>query len=269
MYADVHRQCTTVNVECVSSFSDIRGMAAELTTGQIMSALRKRAGITIRELADAAGYSHGSGVQRYLSDEFDKRLQPEIAAKFVAALAGKGEPPIEASEITALIGLDGIIEAEPNTILPTRYLDLPRDVPAYGTALGTFSENERIEQTVVNYDDPVDYFLRPPGVANRKGIYGLYVAGESQSPRFKPGELLFVDPNRTPMIGDDVIVYIKGPEGDGETLAAILVKELVRRTHEAIELRKLNPPVEFKLDSRKVVALHRVLTNTDLYGGYR
>lgn len=266
---NVHNEGTAVNVECVGLLADTFLMAGELTTGAKLRGLMDRAGMGVRGLARAAGYAHGSGVQRYIDDDFDGTLSNAVAKRLADALEGKGDPPIVRAEIFALTGLEGVFEAEPNTVLPPRYLDLPRDVPAYGTALGTFSENEMIEQTIVNHDDPIDFFVRPPGLANRKGVYGLYVAGESQSPRFKPGELLFVDPNRTPMIGDDVVVYIKRPEGEGEAIAAILVKELARRTHNAIELRQLNPLVEFSIETRKVAALHKVLTNSDLYGGYR
>lgn len=76
-------------------------------------------------------------------------------------------------------------------------------------------------------------------------------------------------PTSGDIVADDVVVYLRQPEGDGETLSAVLVKQLVKRTASAIVLRQLNPLVEFSLDSRRVMMIHRVLTNADLYGGYR
>lgn len=266
---NVHSECTSVNVECVAPLAHNAFMANAATTGEILRGLMTRAGLTVREFSKGAGYATGSGVQRFIEPDFDGPLQPKIANKLADALEGRGTQPVTRAEVMALTGIDGVFEAQPNDVLAPRYLDLARDVPAYGTAIGTFSENEMIEQSIINYDDPVDFFIRPPGVVKRKGIYGLYIAGESQAPRFKPGELIFVDPGRTPMIGDDVVIYIKRAEGDEEALAAILVKELVRRTPTTIHLRQLRPEAEFSIDARKVMSIHRVLTNADLYGGYR
>jgi hypothetical protein len=239
------------------------------TTGEILRAILNRADLSVREFAIGAGYRHGSGVQRYIEPEFDGAIKLDVAKRMADALEGKGEPPVSRGEVLALVGVDGVFEAEVNTELAPRYQNLPRDVPVYGTALGTFTENEVIEQTIVDRGEPLDYLLRPAGVVGRQGVYGLYVTGESQSPRFKPGEIVFVDPKRAPMIGDDVVVFLRKEEDDGEALAAVLLKELVRRGHNRIELRQLNPHAEFSIDARRVSAIHRVLTNADLYGGYR
>ena len=269
MYSNVHSHCTPVNVDCVALFSDTARVIEGRTTGQILRALMERADLSVRAFAQRAGYSHGSGVQRYIEPTYDDQLPVKVAQRLADALDGRGDPPITKAEVHTLTGMAGAFEVRPNTVLPPRYMDLPRDVPVYGTALGTFSENEAIEQTMLTEGDPLDYFVRPVGIADRKGIYGLYVQGESQSPRFEPGEIIFADPHRPPMIGDDVVVYLRKQEGEEDAVSAILIKKLVRRGHARIELRQLNPFAEFSVDVRKVAAIHRVLTNADLWGGYR
>jgi hypothetical protein len=229
----------------------------------------ERAGMSVRAFAQAAGYAYGSGVQRYIEPDYDAELPSQVARKMADALEGQGDPPIARAEVLLLTGIAPHIEAQPNDVLPPRYLEIPRDVPIYSTGLGTFSEDEAIEQTMVDMSDPLDWVRRPPGVADRKGIYGLYIQGESQSPRFEHGELVFADPGRPPMIGDDVVVYLKKEDGDGETLSAILVKRLLRRGPQRVELRQFNPHADFSVDARKVMAIHKVLTNADLWGGYR
>lgn len=265
----VQSQCTVVNVECVRAVDDNFAMAEHTTRGEIIRALMTRAGYSVRAFALAAGYKHGSGVQRYIEPDFDEPLTLAVGRKLADALEGRGQPPIARGEIMALIDLTGIVEAEPNTTLAPRYQELPRDVPVYGTALGTFTEDDVIEQTMVDQSETIDFVIRPPGLSAREGIYGLYVQGESQSPRFKPGELIFVDPKRTPMIGDDVVVFLKRQDGDEEMVNAILLKELVRRTHGGITLRQLNPDATFDVEAKRIGAIHRVLTNYDLFGGYR
>lgn len=269
MYTNVHNDCTLVNVDCVSRVLDNVRVIEGRTTGQILRGLMERAGLSVRAFAQAAGYSHGSGVQRYIEADYDSELPNQVARKMAEALDGRGEPPITRAEVFLLTGVVPHFEAQPNDVLPPRYVDLPRDVPIFGTAVGTFSEDENIEQTAMEMGEPIDHMIRPPGLMGKRGIYGLYVVGESQMDRFKPGELVFADPNRPPMIGDDVIVYLKKQQGDDEAIASILIKQLIRRGPSRIELRQLNPFAEFSVDARKVAAIHRVLTSTDLWGGYR
>lgn len=57
--------------------------------------------------ARAAGYSHGSGVQRYESGEdfADRHLPVHFIQKIVPLLVGKGEPPITSREVYDLAGI--------------------------------------------------------------------------------------------------------------------------------------------------------------------
>ena len=237
------------------------------TTGEKLMALRARAGMSLDEVASRAGYRGRSGVQRYFSPEFDKRLDVDVAVRFSEVFSGRGDPPIGTSEIVALAG-GRLSEVMPAPDPAPRYFDLPRDVPVYGTAIGTYVAEDVldvIEQTILHQGEPIDYFSRPPGALTRKGIYGVYVAGSSQSPRFEEGEIAFLDPSRPPMVGDDVVVYLVGDNGDdGERLVAVLIKRLLRRTASHIELRQFNPPLDFKVSAQRVSAIHRVLTNAEM-----
>jgi hypothetical protein len=141
--------------------------------------------------------------------------------------------------------------------------DMPRDIPVYGTAIGAdadfWSEHSgdiAIEQTDLNTGEVIDYFRRPPSLMDRRDVYGLYVAGDSMAPRFESGEGVVVDPKQPPAIRDDVVVYLRASSGDGA--AAVLIQRLVRRSSEWIELEQFNPPSVFRIDKRKVAAIHRV-----------
>ncbi len=235
------------------------------TTGQKLSELRTRSGLSLEEVAKRAGYQGRSGVQRYFSPEFDRRLDVEVAVRLSEALSGRGDPPIGTSEIVALASA-GLSEALPTPEPAPKYMDLPRDVPVFGTALGTYVEDEVIEQTLLLQGDAIDHFSRPPGVLARKGIYGVYISGSSQSPRFEQGEIAFLDPERPPMVGDDVVVYLVGDDGaDGEKLVAVLIKRLLRRTARFVELQQFNPPLTFQIDANRISKIHRVLTNTEMF----
>lgn len=266
---DVRIMCTHVNVECVRSVADYRRMT---TTGETLIKLRARSGLSLEEVALAAGYSGRSGVQRYFSAEFERRLDVDVATRIAAALDGRGTPPIVREEVLTLAGVAHGVEVIPANVVAPKYMDLPRDVPVYGTALGTFvdgEEGEVIEQTLVHQADAIDFFMRPPGYAMKKGLYGVFIAGSSQSPRFEEGEIAFVDPNRPPMVGDDVVVYLVDDDGNGgDKLVAVLIKRLLRRTASHVELRQFNPPLEFRVPAQRISAIHRVLTNAEMLAAH-
>lgn len=150
---------------------------------------------------------------------------------------------------------------------------LPRDVPVYGTALGADIEvredghTNTVEQMVVEYHDPIDMLKRPPGIANNRNVYGLYVAGSSMYPRYEEGHPLYVDGKRPPRIGDDVIVQVARTDGDGNPeMTSALVKRLVRRSATFVELEQFNPPMTFRITLTQILRIHRVIPLAELLG---
>ncbi len=145
--------------------------------------------------------------------------------------------------------------------------DLPKDVPVYTGALGTaldFSGDQPpVESQVMDLNEAVDMVRRPPGLADTKGSYALYIVGDSQSPRFESGELIFVSAHRPVSPGDDVVVQLVD---DADCVSCALVKRLVRRTADFVTLRQFNPPTEFDVPRKRIRAIHRVYNNADLWG---
>src|SRR3546814_7573817 len=88
--------------------------------------------------------------------------------------------------------------------------DLPRDVPIHGTAMGgslevrSNGELSQIEETLVE-DGVVGYARRSHSIDSNRKSYALYITGESMEPRYRAGDLVYVDPRRAPSLGDDVI----------------------------------------------------------------
>lgn len=141
---------------------------------------------------------------------------------------------------------------------------LPSDIPVFGTALGADVEywtdsqvSMAIEQTDLNTGEVIDHFRRPAKLRERRDIYGLYVAGTSMEPAFEANTGILVDPRRAPSIRDYVVVYLKAGAEDGA--AGALIKRLVKRTSDAIELEQFNPPAIFRIEKAKIGAIHRVI----------
>lgn len=251
-------------------------MADGDTIGQRLSRLRARAGLSLEKVATTAGYKGRSSVQRYFEPDYDKHIPAEVAVKLLAALEGKGDPPITAKEVFTLTGIPLLSEDRHLFEIPETIRNvgaLPRNVPIYGTALGceaSYDKAEgsgrvRVEQATLDQAEVLGYLRRPPALEGRGDVYGIYIAGESMFPRFSDGEPQFVDPRRPPSIGDDVVVHLKVPDDhEGERVGAVLIKRLKRRTAAFIELEQFNPPLCFRIEANRVEAMHRIIPAAEL-----
>lgn len=136
--------------------------------------------------------------------------------------------------------------------------ELPRDVPVYGIAAGgsdaDFYSNGEI----------VDYVRRPAGVAKAKNVYAIYVVGSSMEPRYAEGDLLYVNPSRSPSIGDFVIIELHPIEG--ERTGRGFVKRLVRRTATKIVCEQYNPSKQIEFTAKQVKNIHRIVPWSELLG---
>jgi phage repressor protein C with HTH and peptisase S24 domain len=138
-------------------------------------------------------------------------------------------------------------------------------VPLLGTAFGTeLEELDEVETIELMMSEVLDYVARPPSLASDDQAYAVTVIGDSQAPRFEPGEIAYVSPKATVTIGDDVLVQLRDPgdNGEGSQLAGrittVLLKRLVKRTSRYIELRQFNPEKIFQVPIERVRRIHRV-----------
>jgi phage repressor protein C with HTH and peptisase S24 domain len=150
--------------------------------------------------------------------------------------------------------------------------ELPRDVPVLGTAAGAELEIEtdgtslKIEKTLVEAE-PVAYVRRPPAIVRNRKIYALYITGSSMEHRYRPGDLVYVDPRRAPHVGEDVIVQLIDEvraDADPAEVISVLVKQLVRTTATHYELAQHNPPLAFRIAKAQVAEIHRIIPLAEL-----
>jgi phage repressor protein C with HTH and peptisase S24 domain len=169
-----------------------------------------------------------------------------------------------------LLGRDNAIERtipDDTAVQEDVFRRLPKTLPVYGSALGAdliFPDEGgvvvQVEQTEINMSaSNIDYMARPIGITGRPDLYVVTVSGHSMEPRWNSGRRVLVDPRRSPGVGDDVIVQLRGPTFDGEEVKHVLIKELVRRKPGAVVLRQFNPDVTFAVPNEQVAAVHRVM----------
>lgn len=233
------------------------------TVPKTLRALLKRAGISMERLARDMGYAHASGIQRYLSDTYPKdRLDLDIAAKFARGLVGRGVPPITEAEVMSLTGIEQFLPPTNVTRAPDhappRPSTLPLDVPVFGVAVGGTDGDFSLN------GDVVDRVRRPPGLADNRTAFAVYVRGSSMEPRFYQGDLLYVDPLRPARSGDDVLVELK-PLRAGEPGPAY-IKQLVSQTPLRVVLRQFQPAKEITIPGERVLRVSKILSLSDLLG---
>lgn len=159
--------------------------------------------------------------------------------------------------ITAPTDLAPNARPAPDIALPTNFT-LPRDLPALGTAAGSMLGNGAFQLST----DTIDYLRRPPALLGVRDAYALYVEGDSMSPRFEPGDPIFVHPHRKAKPGDYIV--IQEPDGSDEERRAY-VKRLVKIAGNVLRVEQFNPRATIEFTIHDGLVWHKVLTDADLW----
>lgn len=141
--------------------------------------------------------------------------------------------------------------------LPPVRSEMPLDVPVMGTAAGSLKGAFQLDTS-----SPIDRVRRPPGIATAVDIYALYIVGDSMSPRFEDGELIYVSGRRPVRSGDDVVIQVHGEDDQVEAYC----KRLVKRDSSGATVEQFNPTTRFDIAADRTIAIHKVLNLNDLFG---
>lgn len=95
------------------------------------------------------------------------------------------------------------------------------------------------------------YVQMHPNQANVRDAFALEVADVSMSPRYEPGEIIYVAPNRHPKPGQDCVIVTIEAEG--------LLKRYVGKDATKIVLFQLNPEGSLEIDLQDLSAIHTVV----------
>ncbi len=221
--------------------------AADKRRGQRIRERRKALGLDVSELAAKLGVS-----------------QPAVSQWEIGLTAPGRQKIVKLAELLRVPVTWLISDEEPllqnvnNQAQSTQIGSLPIDVPVYGVAVGGSDGDFRFNGQVV------DYVRRPPGIANLRNVYALWILGDSMSPWNKDGDLIYVSPAKPPATGDYVVIQLQDtPTGDPGTA---MVKLLIGKTPTQLKLAQHNPAREFNLPLAKVKSIHKVLSLRELLG---
>ncbi len=215
-----------------------------------IKSFREAANLSMQALADAAGTSAAQinklekGERRLTVDWMIRLARPlGVSPADLMSYVGK-EFATHESENGGLpdLGHGSEIRFAPAPP-PASYADL---IPVRSAARGGD------DQMMFLQDGPIDHVPRPAYLANVRDAYAIYVIGTSMVPMYRPGQLLFINPYRPPAIGRGVVIYKHNQ--------AVIIKELIHRSPEALTLREYHPePRDFTLALATIREVHSVV----------
>ncbi|PWC81216.1 transcriptional regulator [Azospirillum sp. TSH100] len=211
-----------------------------------MRELRQAAGLSQEKLAELAGTSQP---QINKLETGQRKMTVDWAVKLAGPLGV--EPAV-------LLGLDlpaasGTAARPARPPLPPllRAAAVPQ-VPATASMPVRAAARGGVDQEMFLEDGPIDWIARPDYLKNARDPYAMYVVGESMMPRFRPAQLLHVNPHKPPAPGAGVVMV--------KCNKAVLVKEFVRRGTDVVILREYRPADrEFSVPLEEIDTLHTVV----------
>ncbi|MCG5241068.1 XRE family transcriptional regulator [Azospirillum doebereinerae] len=208
-----------------------------------MRELRQAAGLSQEKLAELAGTSQP---QINKLETGQRKMTVDWAVKLARPLGV--EPAL-------LLGLDAApapAPVRPRASSPPLLRAMPaanhvaEPMPVRAAARGG------VDQEMFLEDGPIDWVAKPDYLKNARDPYAMYVVGESMMPRFRPAQLLHVNPHKPPAAGAGVVVVKRSK--------AVLVKEFVRRAPEGVVLREYQPADrEFTVADEDLDTVHTVV----------
>lgn len=130
-------------------------------------------------------------------------------------------------------------------------------VPIYGRAAGSRDGALYVEPQVI------DWAPCPPGVFTVRDVYALWVMNDSMKPRFRHGDIVFVEPHRAVRPGDDVVIQIR--QRDSNTVET-WIKEFVGYRGDDIVAWQHNPAQELTFKRGEVAEMQRIIPINELVG---
>jgi transcriptional regulator with XRE-family HTH domain len=112
------------------------------------------------------------------------------------------------------------------------------------------------EERILVDDRPHGEVLAPPQLEGVKGAKAVYVRGRAMEPRYYAGEVIYLNPARSPNPGDFIFITVREPAFPAEVgyVRQFLGSDLV-----SIRVSTLNPKREQLIPRQEVIAIATVV----------
>lgn len=208
---------------------------------------------TLKSVSVAIGKNHAY-LQQFISRGVPRHLPEQVRdalARFFNVPPDEFRSGPPAADVTRGLseGANHFVTFEPQPLaVDPRHL-ATKDLPVLGTTLrGTDGYFELTKQAA-------ELAYRPAKLIGVPNAYSLYVPDDSMAPRYRQGELVYINPNRMPSVGEYAVVRLV--EHDGIVRATL--GEIVRRTSRKLLLQKYNPKAVIEIDVNDIDAVHWIV----------
>jgi len=106
----------------------------------------------------------------------------------------------------------------------------------------------------------IDVADRPASLSGVPNAYAVYVVGTSMEPRYHPGEVVHIHPDKPLIVGGYVLVQRRGKKGEPPVA---VIKRLAKRTGAKVVLEQFNPPNLLEIRAADIVSIHRVVGSAE------
>ncbi|WDG75497.1 XRE family transcriptional regulator [Pseudomonas chlororaphis] len=177
------------------------------TLGSRIKRLRKNKGLSQKALAEICGWSSQSRIGNYESNLREPNLSdlillaPALGVSVAELISGIDSNSLQASISNMDPMILGLSAQDPNGAVTPLGATKKGVVPVVGTAkLGMDGFFEPLDFPVGHGDGYLHIYSDDPNA------YGLRVIGDSMHPRIKNGEYVLIEPNKSFLAGDEVMV---------------------------------------------------------------
>jgi phage repressor protein C with HTH and peptisase S24 domain len=220
--------------------------------GEWLKAELKRAQMRQTDLARALSSRLGHRIDRATVNKMisGRRAIAADELLLMANILGVDVPTLDGPERAASKGeID--IEMETAGVAAKRPFSSAAAVPVLGARGGV-----RGAELVFADDDCIEWTFAAPGLDKAQGIYAAYVPGGEMMPRYRPGEMVWINPNKPVKQGDDVLVKLK----DGKSRRMIgIIREFVAWEEQAVLLKMYNPAKDDRYAEEDVASIDLIV----------
>ena len=151
---------------------------------------------------------------------------------------------------TEPIGEDSVVSTPNGIILPNIDFSTNKTIPVYGQAVAGINGEFAFDGKKL-FEVPC-----PPQLLNLDNAYGVEVAGDTMSPRYEDGEIVYIDTLRRIKKGDYVVAQIMMREED--SFPTVFIKRFIRHNEKELVLTQLNPAKELVFPHQHVLSVHYI-----------
>jgi phage repressor protein C with HTH and peptisase S24 domain len=202
---------------------------------------RRRRDLTLEQLGAVLGTSNQQ-ISRL--EKGERRLTVDWLLRFAKALQVDPDDLLDPADRLRGPRASGDDDMRQPIGNPSAASGLSDRIPVLGAARGGADQEMYL-------DDPIDWVHRPTMLRDVRGAYAIYVVGESMTPRYRPGTLLFVNPFKPPRWENGVVIQMLD--------RTVLVKEFLGFTPQELKLLQYNPETELTLQRETISVVHTVV----------